>query len=73
MLFIFPEKKSILSAKVVKYFILIKNNVTVTNYFTIFLQNIDMTNFLLVFIINITFSFNNNYLPHQQFVNFFVK
>ena len=50
------------------------SNIIAKNYFTIFLQAVDIANSLLVFIkINITFSFINNHLPHQQFVNFFVK
>ena len=52
------------------------SNVTVTNYFTIFLQTIDMANFLWFSskpTINSTFSFTNNYLPHQQFEKFFVN
>ena len=53
-----------------------KSNAIAINYFTIFLQNVNVSTsywFLSKPIINITFSFTNNYSPHQQFVKNFVR
>ena len=56
--------------------VFVKSNTTITNYFTTFYKMLMWPTsywFSSMPIINITFSFTNNYLPHQQLVKNFVQ